>query len=145
MDAFAHTMAKKIHDADADVATSCLPPLMYSFAKLQMPGLVEFTNTFKVRVIAFPISSRRQPQRFAEQLWRVLTHKLESLNPTPRCKSERLLDSRPRAVVECLCGQVPPRGFNHLRHGAGGSCLVIRAAALVSFHELGRLVSFHEC
>ena len=53
MDAFAHTMAKKIHDADADVAMSCLPPLMYSFAKLQMPGLVEFTNTFKVRVIAF--------------------------------------------------------------------------------------------
>ncbi|CAE7899664.1 unnamed protein product, partial [Symbiodinium microadriaticum] len=38
MAAFADAMVKKIHSADTDVATMCLPPVMYSLAKLQMPG-----------------------------------------------------------------------------------------------------------
>ncbi|CAE7228939.1 unnamed protein product [Symbiodinium sp. CCMP2592] len=38
MDAFADAMVKKVRDADAAVVTTCLPPMMYSLAKLQMPG-----------------------------------------------------------------------------------------------------------
>ena len=61
MDAFAHTMVEKIHDADADVAASCLPPLLYSLAKLQVPGLVDVFAVRSFMVVAFPISSRREP------------------------------------------------------------------------------------
>eukprot|EP00439_Symbiodinium_sp_Y106_P030590 s203_g3.t1 len=80
MDAFAHTMAKKIHDADADVATSCLPPLMYSFAKLQMPGREPLLNACVVKF--HPVGSTTSDMALGDLAWSF--EKLDSENRPPR-------------------------------------------------------------
>lgn len=94
MDAFAHTMVEKIHHADADVAASCLPPLLYSLAKLQMPGREPLLNACVVKF--HPVDSAISDMALGNLAWSF--EKLDSENRYPEFRSALQVEVAKRGV-----------------------------------------------